>query len=142
MSVSKALQRACTIINLATKPPCDASALDPYLHDDRTKNQATLMFKWKENRDCDETLPNALQLPAAYPGAVPTPYVSIDSTIVKAMVGLAAACMVIEAILLLMFVYKRNAAVIRAAARPFSILILFGRFRVDVCHEHLLTTHA
>ncbi|KAJ3033520.1 hypothetical protein HDV00_006304 [Rhizophlyctis rosea] len=126
MSIAAALDRACVIINATTKPPCQTSDLVPYLVDDVTANAATLQFKWKDNRDCNENLPNSAAIPAPLTGAVSTAYVSTESGLAKAMMALAAACMIIIFLLFLMFQHKRNTPPIRAASRVFSNLILIG----------------
>ncbi|KAJ3037891.1 hypothetical protein HDV00_001235 [Rhizophlyctis rosea] len=126
MSVKQALQRACVIINEYTKPPCTIDDMEAYLVDDPTTNKATLMYKYKDNLDCNVALPNSKQIPAPVVAAVPTQFVSTESGISKAMVALAAACMIIIGILIVLFTIKRNAPVIRAASRMFSQLILFG----------------
>ncbi|KAJ3045139.1 hypothetical protein HDV00_011865 [Rhizophlyctis rosea] len=124
--IATALNRSCTIINFLTKPPCSRADMEPYLVDDPVKNSATLMYRWKDVRDCNETLPNAAAIPAPLVAAVPTAYLSTDSGLVKAMTGLAAACMAILLIFILMFFHKRDTKVMRAASRLFSFLILFG----------------
>ncbi|KAJ3053647.1 hypothetical protein HK097_003760 [Rhizophlyctis rosea] len=128
--VNESLERACKIINYYTKPPCTMDDMEAYLEDVPGTNKATLKYRYiepdQEKRDCNVKLPNSKKIPEPIVGALPTQFVSTQSNISVAMVGLAAAAMVIEFILIVLFAVKRDAPVIRAASRIFSNLILLG----------------
>ncbi|KAJ3045125.1 hypothetical protein HDV00_011851 [Rhizophlyctis rosea] len=126
MSIADALARACVIINANTKPPCPDSDMEPYLEDDVVNNVATLKFKWKEGRDCNEYLPNSAQIPDPLIAAVPTPYISTDSNAAKSLMGITVSCMVVILIVIIMFLHKVNSPPIRAASWSFSLFILLG----------------
>ncbi|KAJ3043588.1 hypothetical protein HDV00_004689 [Rhizophlyctis rosea] len=126
MSIDKALARACVIINANTKPPCTAADLEPYLEDDIKQNSATLQFRWKAVRDCNENLPNSAAIPAPLVNAVSTSYVSTNSGVAKAMTGLASACGFLIIAIMLLFIHRRNSPAIRAASWTFSLMILLG----------------
>jgi len=70
--------------------------------------------------------------------AAATNFVSKTSGTGRAMVGVAAFAMVVNTVLLVLFLIKRNAPVIRAASILFSSLIMLGTY--DFAEPTILTT--
>ncbi|KAJ3048174.1 hypothetical protein HK097_010808 [Rhizophlyctis rosea] len=128
VSAADALARACKIIDYVTMPPCGPSNWEAYLLDDRTKNKATVVYQWHSNQTivCRLDLAGSVNYPAPIKNFVSTPYISTQSRIGKLAIGMAGTGMVLECALIAMFIWQKNAIVIRAASRPFSNLILLG----------------
>ncbi|KAJ3042150.1 hypothetical protein HDV00_008035 [Rhizophlyctis rosea] len=127
MSVQLALQRACLIINDRTRPPCGPYEMEAYLEDDPKTNWATLKYRWAQNEtDCRHDIAGAQSLPDPIPDITPTPYISTKSLLGQLMIAISAGAMFIIMLLIVMFWWKRDTPVIRAASKVFSFLILAG----------------
>ncbi|KAJ3050480.1 Gamma-aminobutyric acid type B receptor subunit 2 [Rhizophlyctis rosea] len=125
--VKEALQRACVIINNLTRPACSRYEMVPYLEEDPKTNQATLKYKWADNKtECRDDVAGAQILLSPIANVVSTPYVSGRSHLGKTMMAIAIVGIIIDVVLLALFVVKRHHPVIRAASKSFSFLILFG----------------
>jgi len=129
VSVREALRKACRWIDNLTRPACTIDDYELITVDTLTTNKAAVHYKLKQKENeldmCNIDLANSVKNPP-FRLQIPTQYVSSKSTTAKAMTGLSAACMVVNFILIIGFIVKRDAPVIRAAARPFSLMILLG----------------
>ena len=63
---------------------------------------------------------------------VSTPYVSSRSPLGKTMTAIAIVGIIVNYVLLVLFVVKRNHPVIKAASKSFSFLILLGESNVPL----------
>ncbi|KAJ3037246.1 Gamma-aminobutyric acid type B receptor subunit 2 [Rhizophlyctis rosea] len=127
LSVKRALERSCVIINDLTRPPCSHYEMEPYLEEDPTTNTATVVYRWAANvTACRHDIPSAQTLLPSLKNVISTPYVSVRSGIGKSMTGIAGAGMVVNVVLLVLFVGKRDSPVVKAASKSFSGLILLG----------------
>ncbi|KAJ3055660.1 hypothetical protein HK097_009778 [Rhizophlyctis rosea] len=118
-SAKFALERACRIINERTRPPCGPYEMEAYLEDNPTTNMATLRYRWAANE---------VSIRDHYIRAyiAPTPYVSTTSGIGKGMIIITTIGAFFNVVLMVLFWFRRNTPVIRAASKLFSFLILIG----------------
>jgi len=127
--VREALRRACVVINNLTRPACTLADYEPFLVDVPGKNRANIEYRlpYKKIEDqCNDKLANAVRSPPPLREVVYAQFTSSKSKIASAMIGVAGACMVLIVILISLFILMREAPVIRAASRGFSLLILVG----------------
>ena len=126
--MKEAMERACQTINWVTMPPCGESNWEPYLVDEPTTNTASVHYRWKADKDkvCREDVAKAKALPEPVVAATPTAYTSTHSSPAKGMITLQVIGIVLEVIFMGLFIWKRNAQVIRAASRIPSMLIFIG----------------
>ncbi|KAJ3052816.1 hypothetical protein HK097_005612 [Rhizophlyctis rosea] len=126
--VTEALERACTIINYATRPPCDSSHWRAKLQPDHEDNKADVIFEWREDKNltCRDDLFGAKALPDIVINAVPLATIATQSKMAQAIIGISTIGIIFEVTLGAFFVWKRHAQVIRAAALTPSLFILFG----------------
>ncbi|KAJ3033021.1 hypothetical protein HDV00_006850, partial [Rhizophlyctis rosea] len=128
MSAKDALARACATIQWATMPGCGPDNWEPYLVNDDLKNQADVHYRWKANSNetCRQDVPSAQKLPAPIMKAIPLTYTSTQSSPAKGVAALCTVGIVIEAVYMALFAWKRNEPVIKAASRIPSMLIFIG----------------
>ncbi|KAJ3053663.1 hypothetical protein HK097_003677 [Rhizophlyctis rosea] len=126
--LKEALERACVIINHATRPPCDESNWKARIQPNFQNNKGDVVYEWNADKDavCRSDLAAAKAIPATVVNAVPLPTISTQSGMSKAMTAFASIAIIVETFLIVMFLWKRNSQVIRASSIIASLLILFG----------------
>ncbi|KAJ3033263.1 hypothetical protein HDV00_006553 [Rhizophlyctis rosea] len=110
VSVQQALERACVIVNYATRPPCDASNWHVKLRPDYMRNKADVVYVWNEDKEeaCQDGLYSAKVLPDELMGAISLPTISIQSAMAQSMIGLASVGICIEVILAALVFWNRR----------------------------------
>jgi len=128
VTIPDALDRACTIINVMTRPSCTAENYEAYLDPVWKQGRADLAYRWKTgyNDTCNPELANSIRPPETIRKAVTLSYISTQSVVGQAMMGISVVGLIIEFVLLGLFIWKRDAQVIRASSRSASYLILIG----------------
>ncbi|KAJ3034904.1 hypothetical protein HDV00_004547 [Rhizophlyctis rosea] len=135
ITAAQAIDRACRIINFATRPACNASFWDTTLIRDTKSNQLTVNFSYVENYEnlCRTNLAAAQAPPPALVNYAPSMTIASQSPVGQAMIGLSVAGIIVQVVLMVLVILKRKARVIRAAAFVPSVIILFGELmRIEV----------
>ncbi|KAJ3050106.1 hypothetical protein HK097_008911 [Rhizophlyctis rosea] len=127
-SAKEEISRVCAIVDYYSRPPCNEKNMVAKLQNNEANNKATVIYEYEPNYTyyCNPNLYGAKKIPDPIVNALPTSFTSSRSTTGKAMMAISAAGIGIELVLLILFIVKRDAPVIKAAARGPSYLIFLG----------------
>ncbi|KAJ3047486.1 hypothetical protein HK097_011500 [Rhizophlyctis rosea] len=113
-----AVDRACEIINFATRPGCDSTFWKTVLIQDPNNNQLTVNHSYVDDYEmqCRTELAAAQVPPFSLKNYAVSMTIATQSTVVKAMIAVNAFGLIVQAIFMVLLLVKTNTRVIKAAA--------------------------
>ncbi|KAJ3032663.1 hypothetical protein HDV00_007278, partial [Rhizophlyctis rosea] len=122
------ITRACTIINYATRPPCDSSYWKASLIRNAGNNKVTVNYTYVDDYLdlCRPSLALAQAPPPAVKDYTTSMIIGSQSSVGRALIGVSSFGLIIVVTLMIVFLVKRDAKVIRAAALGLSMIIFTG----------------
>ncbi|KAJ3051616.1 hypothetical protein HK097_007365 [Rhizophlyctis rosea] len=130
INASQAIDRVCKIVNYATRPPCTSKFWNTTVVVDPKTNRGTINFDWRDDIEyhcrTDIELAQEDRLPDPVVNYLPSTAISPESMTGKVVLALGGIGMIIEYIMMVAFIWKRNCPVIRAASLIPSLIIMFG----------------